>query len=158
MKRRRIERYLFLVATTMQHALSEWNLFNAFIKLIEAGMISAIIFSWEKMAKCTKVVVGIVKELTLLAGTVMPSVLLSACQMTVVMCSLLSLLGICIIGDFTSAPPNAKAQNAVRAWINCGVERGHVTPVHYIITHRQSQRPGYTEWWANVWKMFSSFW
>ena len=77
----------FLVVTTMPHALSEWNLFNVFIRLIEAGMISAIIFSWVKMAKCTRVVVGIVKELTLLVGIMMPSVLPSEGKMNVVICS-----------------------------------------------------------------------
>ncbi|CAF1614748.1 unnamed protein product [Rotaria magnacalcarata] len=39
--------------------------------------------------------------------------------------------GICIMGDFRTASPNEKALNAVQDY--------------YIITHRQSQRPGYTE-------------
>ena len=56
------------------------------------------------------------------------------------------LIGICIIGDFTVGAPNEAALNTARLWIECGVELGHVQPVHYIITHRQSQRPGYTEW------------
>ncbi|CAF1647267.1 unnamed protein product [Rotaria magnacalcarata] len=53
--------------------------------------------------------------------------------------------GICIMGDFRTAPPNEKALNAVRSWIDCGIKHGHVKEDYYIITHRQSQRPGYTE-------------
>ncbi|CAF1067355.1 unnamed protein product [Adineta steineri] len=52
--------------------------------------------------------------------------------------------GICIIGDFQVASPNQKALDAVKLWIDCGVEQGHVKKDYYIITHRQSQRPGYT--------------
>ncbi|CAF5192965.1 unnamed protein product [Rotaria magnacalcarata] len=54
--------------------------------------------------------------------------------------------GICIMGDFRTASPNEKALNAVRSWIDCGIRDGHVKEDYYIITHRQSQRPGYTEW------------
>ncbi|CAF3309315.1 unnamed protein product [Rotaria socialis] len=52
--------------------------------------------------------------------------------------------GICIIGNFTTASPNAKALKAVRSWIDCGKERSHVKENYYIITHRQSQSPGWT--------------
>lgn len=58
----------------------------------------------------------------------------------------LSLIGICIIGDFSVNPPNETALNAVRLWMACGIERKHVVKDNYIITHRQSQRPGYTVW------------
>ncbi|CAF1002215.1 unnamed protein product [Rotaria magnacalcarata] len=53
--------------------------------------------------------------------------------------------GICIIGNFTMASPNEKASNAIRSLIDCGVKSGHVKENYYVITHRQSQRPGYTE-------------
>ncbi|CAF1603966.1 unnamed protein product [Rotaria magnacalcarata] len=53
--------------------------------------------------------------------------------------------GVCIIGDFTNASPNEKALNAVRLWIDCGIKLGYVKEDHYIITHRQSQRPHYTD-------------
>ncbi|CAF4607817.1 unnamed protein product, partial [Rotaria magnacalcarata] len=53
---------------------------------------------------------------------------------------------VCIIGDFTNASPNEKALNAVRLWIDCGIKLGYVKEDHYIITHRQSQRPHYTDW------------
>ncbi|UJR37018.1 hypothetical protein I4U23_029725 [Adineta vaga] len=53
--------------------------------------------------------------------------------------------GICIIGDFRTESPNQKALDAVKLWIDCGVQQGHVKNEYYIITHRQSQRPGYTE-------------
>ncbi|CAF0949690.1 unnamed protein product [Adineta ricciae] len=53
--------------------------------------------------------------------------------------------GICIIGDFSTAAPNQAALSAVKLWIDCGIELGHVKKEHFIITHRQSQRPGYTE-------------
>ncbi|CAF3648985.1 unnamed protein product [Rotaria sordida] len=47
------------------------------------------------------------------------------------------LVGICIIGDFRTSSPNEKALEAIRLWIDCGIERGHVTEAYYIITHRQ---------------------
>ncbi|CAF1961711.1 unnamed protein product [Rotaria magnacalcarata] len=53
--------------------------------------------------------------------------------------------GICIIGNFNTASPNAKTLKAVRSWIECGVERGHVKENYYIITHQQSQSPGLTK-------------
>lgn len=53
--------------------------------------------------------------------------------------------GICIIGHFSGSPPKKTALNAVRSWMNCGVERGYIKE-NYIITHRQSQQPNYTEW------------
>lgn len=40
---------------------------------------------------------------------------------------------ICIIGDFRTSSPNEKALEATRLWIDCGIERDHVT----VITHRQ---------------------
>ncbi|CAF4396786.1 unnamed protein product, partial [Rotaria magnacalcarata] len=43
------------------------------------------------------------------------------------------------------ASPNEKASNAIRSLIDCGVKSGHVKENYYLITHRQSQRPGYTE-------------
>ncbi|CAF4989776.1 unnamed protein product, partial [Rotaria sp. Silwood1] len=71
---------------------------------------------------------------------------------------------ICIIGNFTVAPPNDKALNAVRLWIRCGIIRGNVKENYYIITHLQSQRPGYTECpgngtfnVVNKWPRFCSF-
>ena len=54
--------------------------------------------------------------------------------------------GICIIGNFSTASPNKKALKAVRSWIECGIERGQVKENYYIITHQQSQTPGFTEW------------
>ena len=45
-------------------------------------------------------------------------------------------------------PPNDKALNATRLWIDCGIEQGYLVHNPYIITHRQSQRPGYTEWYG----------
>ncbi|CAF1557485.1 unnamed protein product [Rotaria magnacalcarata] len=53
--------------------------------------------------------------------------------------------GICIIGDFRKASPNEKALNALLSLIDCGVKQGYVKEDYYIITHRQTQRPGYTE-------------
>ncbi|CAF4211151.1 unnamed protein product [Rotaria socialis] len=53
--------------------------------------------------------------------------------------------GICIIGDFTTASPNEKALNAIRSLMDCGMKSGHVKENYYIITHRQSQRLGYTD-------------
>lgn len=60
--------------------------------------------------------------------------------------NIISFQGICIIGDFSTKPPNETALNAVRLWMACGIEREYVVHNDYIITHRQSQRPGYTEW------------
>ncbi|CAF1085055.1 unnamed protein product [Rotaria sp. Silwood1] len=54
--------------------------------------------------------------------------------------------GISFIGNFHASSPNEKALKTARSWINCGVERGYVTKDFYVITHRQSQRPGYTTW------------
>jgi hypothetical protein len=51
-----------------------------------------------------------------------------------------------MIGNFTVASPNEKALNVLRLWMDCGIERGNVKQDDYIITHRQSQQPGYTEW------------
>ncbi|CAF1089535.1 unnamed protein product [Rotaria sp. Silwood1] len=72
--------------------------------------------------------------------------------------------GICIIGDFRTAPPNEKALSAVYSWIRCGIARGHVKKDYHIITHRQSQRPSYTECpgdgtfnVVNKWSRFCSF-
>ncbi|CAF4574071.1 unnamed protein product, partial [Rotaria sp. Silwood2] len=72
--------------------------------------------------------------------------------------------GICIIGDFRTASPNEKALNAVDSWLRCGIALGHVKNDYYIITHRQSQRPGYTECpgdgtfnVVNKWSRFCSF-
>ncbi|CAF2766930.1 unnamed protein product [Rotaria sp. Silwood2] len=54
--------------------------------------------------------------------------------------------GISFIGNFNTSSPNEKALKAARSWIDCGVERRYVTNDFYVITHRQSQRPGYTTW------------
>ncbi|CAF1141935.1 unnamed protein product [Rotaria sp. Silwood1] len=54
--------------------------------------------------------------------------------------------GICFIGNFNTSSPNEKALKAAHSWIKCGIERGYVTKDFYVITHRQSQRPGYTTW------------
>jgi len=48
-----------------------------------------------------------------------------------------SFQGICIIGDFRTSSPYEKALEATRLWIDCGIERGHITEAYYIITHRQ---------------------
>ncbi|CAF4139391.1 unnamed protein product, partial [Rotaria sordida] len=52
--------------------------------------------------------------------------------------------GICFIGNFNTSSPNEKALKAAHSWIKCGIERRYVTKDFYVITHRQSQRPGYT--------------
>jgi hypothetical protein len=49
------------------------------------------------------------------------------------------------MGNFLVNPPNEKALNVIKLWIECGVQR-HYVRENYIITHRQSQRPGYTDW------------
>ncbi|CAF3003533.1 unnamed protein product [Rotaria socialis] len=51
---------------------------------------------------------------------------------------------ISFIGNFSTSSPNEKALKTARSWMNCGVERHYVTKDFYVITHRQSQRPGYT--------------
>ncbi|CAF1588110.1 unnamed protein product [Rotaria sp. Silwood1] len=48
-----------------------------------------------------------------------------------------SFQSICIIDDFKTSSPNEKALEATRLWIDCGIERVHVTEAYYIITHRQ---------------------
>lgn len=141
----RIE-FSLLVAMMTKPASHAFKKFNVSIKKIEDGLISAITFSSEKMAKFTKDVDGIDKVLIHLDGIMMPSVreLKSLCEVNRMQHQIVS--GICIIGDFTKSTPNEKALEAVQKWIRCGIELGHVKPVHYIITHRQSQAPSYTEW------------
>ena len=135
--------WLFAVVTMIKHVFNAWEVYRIFISMIEDGPILVIIFSWVKMAKSMKDEDGIDKVLIRQGLTTMLTVniLLHTWDN-----KHFSWTGICIIGNFTVESPNEAALNAVRLWIACGIEQGNVVKDDYIITHRQSQQPGYTEW------------
>ena len=46
-------------------------------------------------------------------------------------------IGICVIGNFVSATPNAIALKAVQNLISCGVNRGFIRSNYILKGHRQ---------------------
>ncbi|KAK4879904.1 hypothetical protein RN001_008050 [Aquatica leii] len=46
-------------------------------------------------------------------------------------------IGICVIGDYSSSPPNAAALNALKLLISCGETSGKITSDYKLVGHRQ---------------------
>ncbi|KAJ0178672.1 hypothetical protein K1T71_005447 [Dendrolimus kikuchii] len=54
-------------------------------------------------------------------------------------------IGISFIGNYNNVAPTPQQMNAVKSMIQCGVERGHLSPNYHLVAHKQliaTESPG----------------